>query len=178
MLQNYKKSKEGQKGFTIVELLIVIVVIAILAAITIVAYNGVTTSARSSKAVQNAQNVQSVAEAYNAENGRYPGTITELSTGGVAAKIPSGMTVLRGPAAPTGATAGVSAWTGGTFSGLTPIALTATNGETNVTYSIAGSAGASTGGVIAYWNFGAASALNFIYVGSATGSTVLTQPAA
>lgn len=39
----------GQKGFTIVELLIVIVVIGILAAITVVAYNGVQSKARTSK---------------------------------------------------------------------------------------------------------------------------------
>lgn len=38
-----------QKGFTIVELLIVIVVIGILAAITIVAYNGIQTRARDTK---------------------------------------------------------------------------------------------------------------------------------
>ena len=37
------------RGFTIVELLIVIVVIAILAAITIVAYNGVTSRANAAK---------------------------------------------------------------------------------------------------------------------------------
>lgn len=37
----YKRVSEQQKGFTIVELLIVVVVIAILAAITIVAYNGI-----------------------------------------------------------------------------------------------------------------------------------------
>ena len=39
-----------QKGFTIVELLIVIVVIAILAAITIVAYNGIQTRAKTERA--------------------------------------------------------------------------------------------------------------------------------
>lgn len=39
----------GQRGFTIVELLIVIVVIGILAAITIVAYNGIQDRARQSK---------------------------------------------------------------------------------------------------------------------------------
>lgn len=38
-----------QKGFTIVELLIVIVVIALLATISIVAYNGVQGRARDSK---------------------------------------------------------------------------------------------------------------------------------
>ena len=178
MLQNYKKTKEGQKGFTIVELLIVIVVIAILAAITIVAYNGVTTSARSSKAKQNAQNVQSVAEAYNAQIGSYPGTISALTTGGgsngTSVKIPSGLTVLQGPAAPTGAQAGASIWTNATFSGLSPTALTAANGETTVTYSIAG----TTGGVIAYWDFAASSPLNFIYVGAATSSTAILQPGA
>jgi prepilin-type N-terminal cleavage/methylation domain-containing protein len=36
-----RASKQKQRGFTIVELLIVIVVIGILAAITIVAYNGI-----------------------------------------------------------------------------------------------------------------------------------------
>lgn len=40
------KTRIGQRGFTIVELLIVVVVIAILAAITIVAYNGITGQAR------------------------------------------------------------------------------------------------------------------------------------
>ncbi len=43
--------RANQKGFTIVELLIVIVVIAILAAITIVAYNGISERARMSSAL-------------------------------------------------------------------------------------------------------------------------------
>jgi prepilin-type N-terminal cleavage/methylation domain-containing protein len=43
------KIKNTQRGFTIVELLIVIVVIGILAAITLVAYNGIQDRARSAK---------------------------------------------------------------------------------------------------------------------------------
>jgi prepilin-type N-terminal cleavage/methylation domain-containing protein len=61
-----------QRGFTIVELLIVIVVIGILAAITVVSYTNLTAQANSSKAQAAAAAVRSVAEAYKASNGSYP----------------------------------------------------------------------------------------------------------
>ena len=68
---------KSQKGFTIVELLIVIVVIAILAAISIVAYTGVQENARNTQRLSNAQTVIDAANAYNAENGAFP-TIDQL----------------------------------------------------------------------------------------------------
>ena len=49
--------KQKQKGFTIVELLVVIVVIAILAAITIVAYNGIQQRARVATAQSDMRNL-------------------------------------------------------------------------------------------------------------------------
>lgn len=61
-----------QKGFTIVELLIVIVVIAILAAISIVAYNGVQTRAQDSKRSEAVASIQKALELYKTENGTYP----------------------------------------------------------------------------------------------------------
>lgn len=61
------KTKRAQRGFTIVELLIVIVVIGILAAIVIVAYNGVTQQANAARAQANASSIQKTAEAFNAE---------------------------------------------------------------------------------------------------------------
>lgn len=66
-----------QKGFTIVELLIVIVVIGILAAISIVAYNGIQNRAKYSAAQSLASNIVKKVEAFNAVYGRYP-SVDEL----------------------------------------------------------------------------------------------------
>ena len=74
---NIKSSKE--RGFTIVELLIVIVVIGILAAITIVSFNGVTARANASSAKSAATTAVKKAEAYNAELNNYPTTPANLT---------------------------------------------------------------------------------------------------
>ncbi len=70
---------KNQKGFTIVELLIVIVVIGILAAITIVAYNGIQNRAKTTKSQSAASDVQKKAEAYNAINEHYPLTPADFA---------------------------------------------------------------------------------------------------
>ncbi|MDM2096408.1 type II secretion system protein [Mycobacteroides abscessus] len=61
-----------EKGFTIVELLIVIVVIGILAMIVVVAYNGVQTSANNASRLAEVKSWQKLFEAYKAANGRLP----------------------------------------------------------------------------------------------------------
>ncbi len=69
-----------QRGFTIVELLIVVVIIAILAAITIVAYNGIQNRAKSSSAAAAAASLQKKVEAFAVESasGVYPTTVASL----------------------------------------------------------------------------------------------------
>jgi len=147
MTQKYNQIKQGQKGFTIVELLIVIVVIGILAAITVVAYSGITSRARTTKAQTAAANVQKVAEAYNADNGYYPSTIANFTAGSLSTKLPSGLTIL----------------------GVTP---SSANGESAVWYQSCGAtatpaATAVTGGRIQYWDFSAGTlSSTIIYVGS------------
>ena len=64
--------KKNNRGFTIVELLIVIVVIGILAALVIVTYNGIQQKARDTERKTDINAIASHLEAYNAQNGRYP----------------------------------------------------------------------------------------------------------
>lgn len=99
-LNNIKTLKE-ERGFTIVELLIVIVVIGILAAIVIVAYTGVTNNARNANYKANAASIQKVAEAINADNGSYPLTVAAFTTGSATTKLPNGITTALLTTAPT-----------------------------------------------------------------------------
>lgn len=73
MLNNIKTK---ERGFTIVELLIVIVIIAVLAAITILAYNGITNRSKAASAAATANSLQKKLEAYNAGKGSYPSSTT------------------------------------------------------------------------------------------------------
>lgn len=152
-LANIKTMKE-ERGFTIVELLIVIVVIAILAAIVIVAYNGVQNRAKNSAAQASANTLQKKVEAYNAEKGAYPSTsaTTDLATYQTSTLTGSGISIgtpdattgqktikLEVCTAPSGATGyKITYWdfTTGTLPG-TPQVTGGTNGTACTTYSAA-----------------------------------------
>jgi prepilin-type N-terminal cleavage/methylation domain-containing protein len=88
------------RGFTIVELLVVIVVIGILASITIVSYSGITQSANNTKAQTNANAVAKVANVYAADSasatpGSFP-SLANLNSYTNITKVPSGVTVIAG----------------------------------------------------------------------------------
>lgn len=68
-----------ERGFTIVELLIVIVVIAILAAITIVSYNGIRNRAETASSQVTARQVVEKIQIWNTFEGEYP-TYNQLVT--------------------------------------------------------------------------------------------------
>lgn len=149
MVLNNIKTIRKDRGFTIVELLVVIVVIGILAAITIVSYVGVTARANAAKAVSNAQTVQAVAEAINADNSKYPITTAEFASLSSVARIPAGLTISASVTAPTA------------DNGTTTFQLwTLTTGPT-------------TGGEIVFWDYAKGQSCTSVS-GNANASTTIT----
>lgn len=71
--------KKSNKGFTIVELLIVIVVIGILALLVITTYSGIQAKARNSKRQTDVASLQTQLEAFFSQNGYYP-SLTDMNS--------------------------------------------------------------------------------------------------
>ncbi len=70
--------KKSNKGFTIVELLIVIVVIGILALLVITTYSGIQAKARNAKRQSDIASLQTQLEAFYSQNGYYP-SLTDMN---------------------------------------------------------------------------------------------------
>jgi len=141
-----------QKGFTIVELLIVIVVIGILAAITIVAYNGFQQRAKNAQTAQALTAWIKALQLYKVDNGAWPNYFTCLGEGysyGPSGADASGIAQCRQTSAGAGPTensafkALMKPYTGGTLP--VPAFVTAKNSDTywyrGLTYLYGGGAG-------------------------------------
>ena len=87
------QTNTNQKGFTIVELLIVIVVIAILAAISIVAYTGIQSRAKTSANQSLASQVEKKAQAYYTIESVYPMNQAAFGSGPDEAQLEGNVTM-------------------------------------------------------------------------------------
>ena len=89
MFKAVGKARRNEKGFTLVELMVVVVIIGVLVAIAVPIYQNVVNSASRKTIVANLRTIDGAIEMYRAENNALPENLAALSPNYLAS-IPAG----------------------------------------------------------------------------------------
>jgi prepilin-type N-terminal cleavage/methylation domain-containing protein len=84
-------SSTHDRGFTLVELLVVIVILGVLAAVIVFRVGGITDTGKSNACQIEVREVNTAIQAFRAQNNAFPGTLGALSTSFLE-KVPSAST--------------------------------------------------------------------------------------
>ena len=83
MVDKIRKVMSVEKGFTLVEMMVVLIIIAVLIALGIRAYVGYIGRAKMTKADGDITTIQAALDAYYAQNQSYPGAQSTLTSAGI-----------------------------------------------------------------------------------------------
>lgn len=88
-LLNRVSQRQGRRGFSLVELLVVITIIAVLTAVVVFSIRGVSNNSKKAACQSNVATVQKASDAYYAQNGSYAASIDALVTANLLRSAPT-----------------------------------------------------------------------------------------
>jgi prepilin-type N-terminal cleavage/methylation domain-containing protein len=118
-MENHIEESKQNKGFTLVELLIVIVILGILATVTVFAVTGITNKGKTSACQSDAKTIQTAEEAYSANNGAYTALQSDLVAAGLLHAASTKFTIALTGGSGTVASYQLSGVVGGDCAGMT-----------------------------------------------------------